>query len=70
MNDMTADDAKARVKAYLDRVKAEVRAKSIREAAQVLADEIDLARIAMPQSVPILAADRRAILALLDKEGG
>jgi hypothetical protein len=30
----------------------------------VLRDEIDLARIAMPQCVPILAADMRAIAAL------
>jgi hypothetical protein len=46
----------------------EAREKALREAAQVLTDEIDLARIAMPQAVPILAADRKAILALIEKE--
>jgi hypothetical protein len=34
------------------------------DALAVLRDEIDLARIAMPQCVPILAADMRAIAAL------
>ena len=34
------------------------------DALSVLRDEIDLARIAMPQCVPILAADMRAIAAL------
>ena len=34
------------------------------DALAVLSDEIDLARIAMPQAVPILSADRRAIAAL------
>ena len=34
------------------------------DALAVLSDEIDLARIAMPQAVPILSADRRAISAL------
>jgi len=34
------------------------------DALSVLRDEIDLARIAMPQCVPILAADMRAITAL------
>lgn len=52
----------------LDRMLAEAREKALREAAQVLTDEIDLARIAMPQVVPILAADRKAILALIEKE--
>jgi len=33
-------------------------------ALQVLSDEIDLARIAMPQVIPILAADMRAIAAI------
>ena len=33
-------------------------------AANVLDDEIDMARIAFPQAVPILAADRKAIRAL------
>jgi hypothetical protein len=34
------------------------------DALAVLRDEIDLARIAMPQCVPILAADMRAIAAI------
>jgi hypothetical protein len=34
------------------------------DALSVLRDEIDLARIAMPQCVPILAADMRAIAAI------
>lgn len=49
----------------LDRVIAQTREKALREAAQVLDDEIDLARIAMPQVIPILAADRKAILAVI-----
>lgn len=45
-----------------------IRAQALREAAQVLNDEIEIARIAMPHVIPILSADRRAILTLIDKE--
>jgi len=34
-----------------------------KDALQVLSDEIDLARVAFPQVIPILAADMRAIAA-------
>ena len=51
-----------RAREYISRTHCdELVAAAYLDAAQVLEDEIDLARIALPQAVPVLRADIRAI---------